>query len=121
MFDLSPAAWVIILTALATYIALLSSWLLAIPARRAALLQGNITVIEADLSQDKLMRDVQEEVIRRLKGRIALAAGTDRRLICRGVVLLVVSFGIFTAAVVLQARTDEVFREKPAKVTLVPK
>jgi hypothetical protein len=118
MPNLSPAAWVIVLTTIATYIALVSSWLLSIPARRASILQGNIMAIEAELSEDLLLRQAQEVVIKNMKRRAASAAGLDRRLIRRGIALLVVSFMTFSAAVTLQARTDAAFREPAAPTGL---
>ena len=119
MLGLSAAAWVIILTAVATYIALLSAWLLALPAQRAAILQGNIVAIEAELSEEALLREAQEGVIRNMKQRAAAAVGDDKRQVRRGRWLLALSFLVFTAAVVLQARTDTAFREQaaPAKST----
>jgi hypothetical protein len=110
MLGLPAAAWVVVLTALATYIALASGWILSIPARRATVLHGNIAAIEAELSDEPLLRQVQEEVINRHKRQIARYAGTDRRLIRRGVGLLVVSFLTFSAAVVVQVRTDDSIR-----------
>ena len=104
------------LTAIATYIALASSWLLAIPARRAALLQGNITAIEAVLSEEPHLRQAQEQVIQQFRQRAAQSAGRDRRLVRRGIALLVLSFLTFTAAVVVQASTDAAFRQQsPAR------
>jgi hypothetical protein len=111
MVDISPAAWVIILTAAATYIALWSSWLMSLPAQRAAVLQGNITAIEADLSAEPLLRSTQERVIQNMKQRVAATAGTDRRLIARGRWLLFISLVLFTTALVIQIRTDNAFKQ----------
>jgi hypothetical protein len=47
-------------------------------------------------------------VIQNMNGRAAAAA--DRRLIRRGRLLWLISFVVFTAANVLQARTDAAFR-----------
>jgi hypothetical protein len=119
MLGLPAAAWVVVLTATATYIALASGWILSIPARRATVLHGNIAAIEAELSDEPLLRQVQEEIINRHKRQIAQYAGTDRRLIRRGVGLLVVSFLTFSAAVLVQVRTDESLREaKDAPATI---
>lgn len=115
MLGLPPAAWVVILTAVATYVALLSAWLLTIPAQRVAVLHGNIAAIEAELSDDPMLREDQEGAIQQLKLRIARTAGTDRRLIRRGVFLLVISFLTFTGAVVVQVRTDASVRGVESK------
>jgi hypothetical protein len=120
VLGLSPAAWVIIMTAVATYVGLTSSWLLSIPARRASILQGNIVAIEAELSSDPLMRHAQEEVIKNMKRRAAQTAGTDRRFVRRGIFLLLASFLIFTAAVVLQTQTDAAFRHAEAQKDGIP-
>jgi hypothetical protein len=106
LLGLPPAAWVVILTACATYIALLSGWFFAIPARRVALLHGNIAAIEATLSDDPLLRQSQERTIKQFQLRIAQTTPIDKRLIRRGVLLLVLSFLTFTAAVIVQAKTD---------------
>jgi Na+/H+-dicarboxylate symporter len=110
MLGLSAAAWVIILTAVATYIALFSAWLMALPAQRAAVLQGNITAIEAELSNDVLLREAQETAIRNMKQRAATRVGRDRGLVRRGFWLLILSVLIFSAALGVQLRTDAAFK-----------
>jgi hypothetical protein len=121
VFGLAPAAWVIILTATATYIALLSAWLLMLPAQRAAVLQGNIIAIEAKLSDEPLMRKAQEGVIATMKQRAAAAVGDDRRIIARGRWMLLLSFLVFTFAIVIQARTDAAFHDQPMAAAPAPR
>jgi Na+/H+-dicarboxylate symporter len=110
MLGLSAAAWVIILTAVATYIALFSAWLMALPAQRAAVLQGNIAAIEAELSNDALLREAQEIAIRNMKQRVATNVGRDRGLVRRGVWLLILSVLVFSTALGVQLWTDAVFK-----------
>jgi hypothetical protein len=106
MFGLSPGTWIIVLTAGATYVALLASWLLAIPARRAATLQGDITAIEVEFSDEPLLRATQQRAVANIRRRVARTAGIDRRHIRRGVALLALSLATFTAAVAVQIRTE---------------
>jgi uncharacterized membrane protein YedE/YeeE len=96
--------WITILNDLGTYAGLGSAVMLALPAVRAAALQGDKAAIEAELSADKTVRGVQEVALRTLTTRIAKGVGADRRAIKRGLALLVVSGLLFGVGIYVQAQ-----------------
>jgi hypothetical protein len=100
----TPDTWIIILNDLGTYAGLGSAVMLALPAIHAAALQGDKAAIEAELSADKTVRDVQEVALRTLTQRIAKAVGADRRAIKRGLALLALSALLFGGAIYVQAQ-----------------
>jgi hypothetical protein len=107
--DLSAGAWVIILLALANYFAVASAWLLARPALRAAVLQGNLVVLEIQEDTSQAMREAKRLAIDNLRKRIARNTPRDRRSLWWGVTLLVMSLLTLSAGFALQVGTEPVF------------
>ncbi|MBW4090033.1 MAG: hypothetical protein HIU82_02830 [Proteobacteria bacterium] len=112
---LAPAAWTIVLVALATYAALLSAWLMALPTVRGAAMQEALLLLTAAAAATtEADRKLHEDALANLRARLIRRAPRDRRAIRTGWWLLVASLAAFSAAVVLQARTDPAFRAAPA-------
>ena len=111
---MTPAAWVIVLTALATYCALLSSYLLARPALRGFILQSNVLLLEGEKSSDPRIEEVRKLAIKNFKDRLKRNLPRDHRSNWLGVALLIVSLLLFSGAVALQLRTDPAFHGEQA-------
>ena len=111
---LTAAAWVVVLTAIATYCGLIASYLLVRPALRGLTLQTNIDLLESEQSTNPRIEKFRQLAVNNLKGRRPKLAKHDRSLYGCGVALLILSFLIFSGAVVLQLRTDPAFHH-PAK------
>ena len=111
--NLSSGAWVLILLALASYLAVASAWLLARPALRAAVLQGRLIVLEIEEDASQAMQEAKRLAVDNLRRRIARNIPRDRRSLFWGVTLLVMSFLALSAGFALQVRTDPIFGVEP--------
>jgi hypothetical protein len=109
---LTPAAWVIVLTALATYSGLWASYLLARPALRGFALQSNVLLLETEKSTDSRIEEFRELAIKSFKDRLKQNIPRDRRSNKWGVALLILSFALFSGAVALQLHTDPAFQTR---------
>jgi hypothetical protein len=75
----TPAAWVIVLTSLATYCALLSTYLLGRPALRGFVLQSNILLLEGEKSSDPRIEEFRNQAIENFKDRLKRNLPRDYR------------------------------------------
>jgi hypothetical protein len=109
MLGLPPGAWVIILQALATYAGIGSAVFFARPILNTQALMSSRDVVSS-MSSDKpdvaAMLNLLKDKLNGLVLRKQPGAKQDN---LRGLVLLVVSFLLFTGAVVLQVATDSAF------------
>ncbi|HSU07450.1 MAG TPA: hypothetical protein VLI93_17945 [Acetobacteraceae bacterium] len=110
LLGLTPAAWVIIMVAVATYCALASSYYLARPGLRTAPLQAALLQLQGATTNDPQIRAMRDRAIVDLEQRLRAGVRQDDRSNWTGRFLLVLSVVIFSAAVVLQLVTDPAFR-----------
>jgi hypothetical protein len=110
IIGLSPGAQIIILQAVATYLALLSAYFFARPVLREQTLRSHRELLSELASDDQAI----QEIINSASAKLTTSAQTvyqrkGRRDNFRGIALLVLSGLLFTGAVVLQLSTDPSF------------
>lgn len=103
------AAWVIVLTAAATYCGIFASYLLARPALRNFVLQSNMLALDSQTHPDPDIERFRREAVQDFKDRLKARVPGDSRLNWWGAAVLLLSFVIFSGAVALQLRTDPAF------------
>lgn len=95
-------AAVIALQAVATYLALGSSYFFAKPFLRGQAAQASLQLLESATTNDAALDAIRRAAVDAFRDRLVLRLPHDRRANHLGVALLVASFIAFSVAVVLQ-------------------
>jgi len=115
ILGLDSGAQIIILQGLSTYTALASAYLFARPVLRTQPVEAHREILSDIKSNDTEVTDLLSQATGVLNKRIQSEQPSTRRDNRRGVILLIVSVFLLTAAVVLQVFTDPSFHEGAVK------